>query len=224
MGVKGHSRGGLDTPRHLALGRSCLIPKADERCSQDGVITTFTPASISSTGSAARTTCSPMRTRSTRSSRPNWDPLPVWWQRSSGRIWRCRRAGEGAPGANQGEPGGGLRHMRRRLRFRCVAAAKGGVRNALRCSTDTSPGRSAWVPLLTDQGGFQSPILQARGADYLRYLVRFDFVDAKPALFHDRFPIISQEVFDVRRRRQQEIQSKQEPLRCSVLNLIIDEK
>ena len=27
---------GLDTPRHLALGRSCLIPKADERCSQDG--------------------------------------------------------------------------------------------------------------------------------------------------------------------------------------------
>jgi hypothetical protein len=37
MGVKGHSRGGLGTPRHLALGRSCLIPKADEGCSQDGL-------------------------------------------------------------------------------------------------------------------------------------------------------------------------------------------
>ena len=36
MGVKGDSRGGLGTPRHLALGRSCLIPKADEGCSQDG--------------------------------------------------------------------------------------------------------------------------------------------------------------------------------------------
>jgi len=35
MGVKGHSRGGLGTPRRLALGRSCLIPKADEGCSQD---------------------------------------------------------------------------------------------------------------------------------------------------------------------------------------------
>ena len=37
MGVKGHSGGGLGTPRRLALGRSCLIPKADERCSQDGL-------------------------------------------------------------------------------------------------------------------------------------------------------------------------------------------
>ena len=36
MGVKEHSRGGLGTPRHLALVRSCLIPKADEGCSQDG--------------------------------------------------------------------------------------------------------------------------------------------------------------------------------------------
>ena len=37
MGVKGQSRGGLGTLRHLVLGRSCLIPKADEGCSQDGL-------------------------------------------------------------------------------------------------------------------------------------------------------------------------------------------
>jgi hypothetical protein len=36
MGGKGHSRGGMGTPRHLALDRSCLISKADEGCSQDG--------------------------------------------------------------------------------------------------------------------------------------------------------------------------------------------
>jgi len=35
MGVKGYSRGGLGTLRHLALGPSCLIPKADAGCSQD---------------------------------------------------------------------------------------------------------------------------------------------------------------------------------------------
>jgi len=38
MGVKGHSRGRLGTPRHVALGRSRLIPTADAGCSQDGVI------------------------------------------------------------------------------------------------------------------------------------------------------------------------------------------
>jgi hypothetical protein len=64
--------------------------------------------------------------------------------------------------------------------------------------------------------------LQARGARYLRYFVRFDFVKTKSALFQNRLPVIFQKVFDMWRRRQQKIYAKKEPLCRGVLNSIIN--